>query len=92
MKGRKFSPQRTAPSSRVELAQAHRAQVLVQSGCARELPSGFETISVPRGTLTFTPVTIKWDRGEVGVFLSIVYGPLASESSQGWELGENADS
>lgn len=84
MKGRKFSPQRRAPSSRVEPAQAHRVQVLVQSGCARELPCGFGTISVPLGTLAFTPVLIKWDRGEVGVFLSIVYGPLASESSQGW--------
>ena len=44
----------------MERAQAHRA-VLVQSGCARESLCGFRTISVPPGTLAFTPVLIKWD-------------------------------
>ena len=49
----------------------------------RGIPEWLSDNLRPPGTLAFTPVLIKWNSGEVGVFLSIVYGPPASESSQG---------
>ena len=36
------------------------------------------------GTLAFTPVLIKWDSGEVGVFLSILTEPRQATPSAQW--------
>lgn len=52
--GRKASVHREGPTgSRVELAQVHRAQVLVQSGYASESLCDFGPICVPFWTLAF---------------------------------------